>query len=387
MTYQRSIYAYRQARHPITLGMGFLECCYNKGMQIEKNHPLKNLNAFGVEAKAKYFTELNNISDARELVNSSFMQSEKIYILGQGWNTLFTKDFDGLVIRVNIKGIKVESQNGGKVIVEAGAGEDWIGFVNYAVSKEWGGIENLSHIPGSVGAGVYQNIAAYGQNFDEAFVELEAINLKNGQIEKFDKKRCEFGYRKSVFKTKLKNKYLILNVKFVLSENPEINTSYHSRYGSLVGELSKFAKPPYTLQDVARAVINIRRTKFPDWKVTGTAGSFFLNPVITKSKLKELQKIVPNVQFYPLDKLTYPMPDDPNFDHSNYVKVAAGWLLEELGWKGKRIGDVGTSPNQALVVINYGNAAPEDIIAFTKKMQADFEQKYGIKLEPEVNII
>jgi UDP-N-acetylmuramate dehydrogenase len=245
----------------------------------------------------------------------------------------------------------------------------------------------LSYIPGSVGAGVFQNIAAYGQNFDETFLSLEAINLKTGKLKTFKKDECKFGYRESIFKKSLHNKYIITSVKLKLSVNGKIDTSYHSRYGSLLDELSKFAKPPYTGADIAKAVTNIRKFKMPDWKKTGTAGSFFLNPVVSKKKLSELQRIVPDVQYYPIDELTYPAPDDPKFNYSDHVKVAAGWLLEELGWKGKRIGNIGTSPNQAMVLLNYGGATAAEIVDFAKRMQDDFEEKYKIKLEPEVNII
>lgn len=329
-------------------------------MNIQSNYSLKNLNAFGVEVNAKYFVEISDIEDAKDIVKDGILNKEKFYILGQGWNTLFTKDFNGIIIKINIKGINILSKSSTEVILEAAAGEDWIDLVNYCVKNGWGGIENLSYIPGTVGAGVFQDIGAYGQNFDEAFVSLDAINIKTGEIKTFNSKECKFGYRQSIFKTALKNSYIILTVRLKLNLNASIDTSYHSRYGSLLDELSKFAKPPYKTDDIAKAVINIRKTKLPDWKKVGTAGSFFINPVVSKKQLTELQKIVPDIQFYPVDKLTYQMPGDPAFKYADHVKVAAGWLLEELGWKGKRIGQVGTSPTQALVVINYGGATAQE---------------------------
>lgn len=356
-------------------------------MRMQKNFSLRKMNAFGVDERAKYFTEINDTHDILSLIHEKILQKEECYILGQGWNTLFTKDFDGVVIKMHLKKRNIIHEDANKVILEVGAGEDWIDLVNFAIAHHWAGIENLSFIPGTVGAAVFQDIGAYGQNFDDVFIDLDAINLETGAIETFDKEACAFAYRESIFKTKLRNRFIIVTIRIQLGKQKIIDTTYHSRYGSLLGELSKCAKPPFDISDVAKAVISIRKTKFPDWKKTGTAGSFFLNPVITKGKLRELQAIVPEVQYYPIEKLTYPMPDDPTFDHANHVKVAAGWLLEELGWKGKRIGNVGTSPNQALVVINYGNATAKEILQFTDAMQKDFEKRYNITLAPEVNIV
>jgi UDP-N-acetylmuramate dehydrogenase len=356
-------------------------------MKVLKNFNLIKYNAFKVNILAKYFAEIKNVNDIKSIIENPKLGKEGKYILGQGFNTLFTKNYDGLILKVDIKGKKIVKETDKEVVLELGAGEDWINLVEYALKHNWSGIENLSFIPGSVGAAPVQNIAAYGQNFDEVFVSLDAVNLNTGEVKAFNKNECEFGYRESIFKNKLKGKYIITKVRIKLSKETHIDTSYHSRYGSIEGELAKFAKPQYTISDVSKAVISIRSAKLPDWKKVGTAGSFFLNPVITKKKLGEVQKIAPGVQFYPIDKLTYPQPNDPTFDHANYVKVAAGWLFEELGWKGKRIGDVGTSPNQSLVVINYGNASTNELLSFTNKMKNDFEDKYKIKLEPEVNIV
>jgi UDP-N-acetylmuramate dehydrogenase len=314
-------------------------------------------------------------------------KGEQFYILGGGSNTFFTKDFDGVVYKMNIKGITQTKYTGKEVFLEIGAGENWNGLVQYAVNNGYAGIENMTLIPGSVGAAPVQNIAAYGQNLEDVFVSLTAFNLQTSKIEKFSKSECKFAYRDSFFKHKGKGKYIIINVSIKLSKTDIIDTTYHSRYDSIIGELEQFAAPPYNIRDVSKAVQRIRERKFPDWEKVGTAGSFFLNPVITKAQLKNIQKAFPDVQYYPLDKLTYPTPDDPTFDHSDHVKVAAGWLLEEIGWKGKKIGNVGTSPNQALVVVNYGGATAKEILNFTKKMQEDFYKHYKIKLEPEVNII
>jgi len=356
-------------------------------MEVIKNYSLNNENAFKVSLKAKFFSKANSVEELQELTSNSIFKKNKHFILGGGSNTLFTKDFDGIVIKTSFKGINVLKETKDEVIIEVGAGENWNGLVHYAVNNDFSGIENLILIPGTVGAAPVQNIAAYGQNFEDVFYKLEAIDLSNGKMKVFDKRSCEFAYRTSFFKEKGENKYLVIKVTIKLSKNETINTTYHSRYESIIGELKEFTQPPYNIRDISKAVTRIRERKFPDWEKVGTAGSFFLNPVITRKELEFIEKKTPGVQYYPVDKLSYPMPNDPTFDHSDHVKIAAGWLLEELGWKGKRIGQVGTSPNQSLVVINYGTKKADDILAFTKMMQEDFYKAYKINLEPEVNII
>ena len=356
-------------------------------MKISKNYNLEKINAFKVKVKAKYFAALSKESDLNDLFKNTSIRKEKIFILGDGTNTLFTKDFDGLIIKNEIKGIKIVKEKNDAVVVELGAGENWHKFTQYAINKGWAGVENLSLIPGTVGAAPVQNIAAYGQNFEDVFESLTAVNLTSGKEKVFTKGECQFGYRESVFKKDLKGKYIITKVRLKLSKQGRTDFSYHSRYDSLIEELSKFAKPPYSLSDISKAVIAIRERKFPNWKGVGTAGSFFLNPVITKKKLAELQKKFPELQYYPVDKLNYPMTNDPKFDHDNHVKIPAGWLLEELGWKGKKIGSVSTSSAQALVVINNGGATAKEILSFAEKIQKDFYKNFKINLEPEVNII
>jgi len=356
-------------------------------MKIENNYSLKHLNAFKVEASAKFFTEIHTESDLLELAKQKQLVSEEHFVLGSGTNTLLTKNFNGLVIKMAIRNINVLKETDESALLEIGAGESWNGLVHYAINNGFSGVENMVLIPGSVGAAPVQNIAAYGQNLEDVFDSLDAFDIKSGDMVNFKKKDCEFAYRDSLFKQKGKGNFIITKVRLNLLKNEHIDTSYHSRYGSLTGELEKFTKPPYNVRDVAKAVTRIRETKFPDWEKVGTAGSFFLNPVISKDKLIKLQKKVPEVQYYPVDKLTYPTPNVPEFDHANHVKVAAGWLLEELGWKGKRIGNVGTSPKQSLVVINYGGATAKEILEFTKKMQEEMKISYDIDLVPEVNII
>lgn len=356
-------------------------------MKINKNYSLKNLNAFRVEVKSKFFVKISNLSQLRELLKEKTLLEGKVIFLGGGTNTFFTKNFDGLVVKIDIKGVKIIKETKKYIIIEAGAGENWHKLVTLAVQKGWAGIENLSLIPGTVGAAPVQNIAAYGQNFEDVLVSLAALDLIKSQVKVFTKKDCKFSYRSSFFKEEGKGKFTILRVRIKLLKKAKIDLSYHSRYESLVTELEKIAKPPYSLLDISKAVSKIRKRKFVDWEKFGNAGSFFLNPVITKKKLKEIQKEYPGVQYYPVEKLVYPKPGEPVFSDSKYVKVAAGWLLEELGWKGKRIGKVGTSPFQALVIINYGGATPEEILSFANTMRGDFKKAYGIELKPEVNII
>jgi UDP-N-acetylmuramate dehydrogenase len=356
-------------------------------MNMQNNHSLKHINAFKLDIKAKYYLSINNKAELSSLFTQPLLKENNFYILGQGFNTLFKEDYNGVVININIKGIRKALENERYVELEIGAGEDWIEMVEYAIDNNYCGIENMNLIPGSVGSAPVQNIAAYGQNLEDVFVSLEAFDIAGLKFKKFNKAECKFAYRSSFFKTEGKNKYIITSVRIRLFKKGAVDTSYHSRYGSLVDELEKFAKPPFTIKDAGEAVKRIRLRKFPDWTKLGTAGSFFLNPVITKKQLAQLQKLHPNIQFYPVDKLTYPTPNDPLFDHDNHVKIPAGWLLEELGWRGKRIGDVGTSPEQSLVVINYGKATAEEVLTFTHKMKVDFMNAYNINLEPEVNII
>ncbi|KKR11774.1 MAG: UDP-N-acetylenolpyruvoylglucosamine reductase [Candidatus Woesebacteria bacterium GW2011_GWA1_39_21] len=355
-------------------------------MKILHNFSLKNKHSFKVDVKAKCFILISKIEDiVKVLQNKKY--NNNLLVLGSGTNTLFTKDYPGTILQIATKGIAVVDQDEKEITVEIQAGESWSGFVAWAVNNGFSGVENMALIPGTVGAGAIQNIAAYGENFEDVFVSLEVIEMASGKTISFDKKACKFGYRESIFKKDYRNRFIITKVNLRLAKNDEINTSYHSRYGSLEDELAKISNPPYNIRDASKAVTLIRERKFPDWEKIGTAGSFFLNPVITKKELVGIQKKVPNIQFYPIDKLSYPKPDDPKFIYSDYVKIPAGWLLEELGWKGKWIGKVGTSPNQSLVVMTQKGATAQEILKFAEKMKLDVKKAYSIDLTPEVNII
>ncbi|MFH1895874.1 MAG: UDP-N-acetylmuramate dehydrogenase [bacterium] len=354
---------------------------------IQHNKSLLDLNTFGLDVKARLFADISNVSDIQELIKLGHLENKRHMILGRGANILFSDDYSGLVLKINIKGIKHTLPDKNSVLLGLGGGEDWGELVKFAVDQRWGGVENMAMIPGTVGAAPIQNIAAYGQSLSDVFVSLEAVDLSTGELCHFSKDKCEFAYRHSIFRGSLKGKYLITKVLLKLSRDPIIDTTYHSRYESVSTELEKAGEGPYTLEDVYNAVCNIRRNKLPEVGKVGSAGSFFKNPVVSKKKLFKLQKKVPNVQFYPVDGFSYPQPDDPQLEYANYVKVAAGWLLEEIGWKGKRVGNVGTWDKHALIVVNYGGATAKEVTSFAKRLKNAFFKAYGIELEDEVAII
>jgi len=359
-------------------------------MEIKRNHDLKALNTFGISARARFFAEVESEGDLMVLFNlPEFKDSRKVF-LGGGSNVLFTKDFDGIVVKISIRGIQVMEDNKETVLIEVGAGENWHDLVTYVVDKNWGGIENLAFIPGTVGAAPIQNIAAYGENFSDVFDSLNAFNIETGEIEKFDAARCEFGYRSSVFKKALKNKYIIMRVRMRLSKNPQIETSYYQIgivRDSVKEELGKIAKPPYTIRDVYQAVVNIRKRKLPDPAKTPTVGSFFLNSIVSKEKYAELKKQVSELQCYPPDQVYYKNMDDPDLKKEDFVKIATGRLLQELGWLGKWKGNVGVHDRHALVLVTNGKASGHEVVDFARLIQKSYFDRYGIKLETEVNLI
>jgi len=344
-------------------------------------------NTLRLPAQAQHLHEVESIDQIKPLLEQGVCE-DRFFVTGSGANVLFKSDFPGSVIRVGIPGKEVMSETPEYVQVKIGAGEDWPGVVEWAVTNNLAGIENLALIPGLAGSGPYQNIAAYGQSLDETFVSLRAVNLKTGQTEEFDKQACGFRYRDSVFKSKLKNTYLITDLTLQLSKvSRSLKTNYYSRYESVESELQKFAQPPYTIHDVYQAVVNLRRVKLPDWTKIGTAGSFFKNPFVTKPELTRLQSKLDQLQFYPTTGMDYPRPDDPVFDHTKYVKIPAGRLLDELGWKGKRIGNVGTFDKHALVIVTYPGATGQEVYEFTESMRADVQKNFGVNLEYEVVIV
>lgn len=307
---------------------------------MQENFSLKPFNTFGVEAKAKYFVEVNTAEELIETLKLSHTQTLPLLFLGGGSNILFTKDLDGLAIQLNLKGISEEFLNENEVLVTAKAGENWHEFVMYCLHKNYGGLENLSLIPGNVGTSPMQNIGAYGTEIKDHFVSCKVLNLQTLEVEIFDLEKCRFGYRDSIFKQEGKNQYVILEVSFKLTTQ---NHTIKTEYGAIKSELENLGIINPTIQDVSKAVINIRQSKLPDPKKIGNAGSFFKNPTIPLAQFEDLKLKFENIQGYP---------------NGNFVKVPAGWLIEQCGWKGKQIGNVASHQLQSLVIINTtGNAS------------------------------
>jgi UDP-N-acetylmuramate dehydrogenase len=335
-------------------------------LEIRENISLRSFNTFGVEAVARYFTEIHFPNEWQELYQSGWLQKEHL-VLGGGSNILFTGDYPGLVILNRMRGIAVVAEDGDAVWLKSAAGESWHGLVMYAVANGWGGIENLSLIPGLVGAAPMQNIGAYGVELRDVFVSLEAMEVETGELRVFDREACRFGYRQSFFKEKGKGKYIILSVTLRLSKQPV----FHTEYGTIRETIDKLGVQDLSVKAVSDAVIAIRQSKLPDPAVLGNAGSFFKNPTITAGQASALLSQYPAM---------------PHFAAANgYVKIPAAWLIEQCGWKGKRIGNTGCHAQQALVIVNYGGATGEEIWAHAKNVQGSVLQQFGILLEPEVN--
>lgn len=334
---------------------------------IQENFNLRPFNTFGIEAIAKRFGAFTTIEELKELLSQR--GNDELLFLGGGSNVLFTQNFDGLVLRNELTGIEVIEEDNDHVIIKSGAGEVWHEFVIHCVENGFGGIENLSLIPGSVGASPMQNIGAYGVEIKNVFVSLEAYHIESGEIHSFDNEACEFGYRESVFKRRLKNQYVITSVTFKLSKEHTINSSY----GAIEAELAKMEVSNPTIKDISKAVIAIRSSKLPNPAEIGNAGSFFKNPVVDPSVLEKIQgkyEKVPN----------YPAPNGK-------VKLAAGWLIDQAGWKGKTFGNFGVHKMQALVLVNYSDAKGSDIYDLSSEIISDILNKFGVQLEREVNIL
>lgn len=336
-------------------------------MTIQYNHSLLPYNTFGIDVKAAAFVEINSIETLQEVLKSD--QKRPLFILGGGSNMLLTKKVNALVLKNNIQGINIKRNYKKSIHVSVGGGMNWHSFVLWCIKYGFGGVENLSLIPGTVGAAPIQNIGAYGVELKDVFHQLEAINLNTGKLRIFKKEDCQFGYRDSIFKRKLKGKYFITKVVLKLSKYPTINDSY----GAIKKIIEEASIDNPTIKDISDVVIKIRSSKLPDPKVLGNSGSFFKNPVITKSQFLKLQKAFPNIVFY----------DQPD----GKVKVPAGWLIEQCGWKGKRVGNTGSHKNQSLVLVNYGGATGKEVKKIAFKIVASVEKKFGIALTPEVNII
>ena len=342
-------------------------------MQIQENISLKPYNTFGIDAKARYFATFNNPDQLEETLNLKPQTSN--LILGGGSNILFTKDYNGLVLKNEVGGIKVLHEEPEYVFVKAGAGENWHSFVLHCIIHNWAGVENLSLIPGCVGASPMQNIGAYGVELSSVFLSLEAFHLKEKKLITFTAGDCEFGYRESVFKSKYKEQFAILNVTFRLKKHPV----FHTSYGAIEQELEKMGVKELSIKAISDAVINIRSSKLPDPKEIGNAGSFFKNPSVSKEKFKDLNSKFPGI-----------------IGHENVdgtVKLAAAWLIEQCSpresvtWKGFRRGDAGCHSKQALVLVNFGNAKGKEIYDLSEEILLSVKEKFGVTLEREVNLI
>lgn len=341
----------------------------NVTMKTEQNVSLKPYNTFGIDAMAKYFLLFSNVEELHEILNSQFSIFNSQLIIGGGSNILLTKNFDGIVLKNEIKGIEIIDEDEEHVYVKAGAGENWHQFVLYCVNNNYAGVENLSLIPGSVGASPMQNIGAYGVEIKDVFYELEAFHKLEKIIQKFSLRDCKFGYRESIFKNKYKDQFIITSVSLRLHKKPLFNTSY----GAIHQELEKMGVKELTIQAISQAVINTRLSKLPDPKKIGNAGSFFKNPVISNQQFESLKKKFVNIVAFPSGKA--------------HTKLAAGWLIEQCGWKGYRKGDAGCYDKQALVLVNYGNATGKEIYELSAEIIQSVQEKFDVILEREVNII
>jgi len=337
-------------------------------LQILENVSLKPYNSFAIDVNAHYFAEIKSAQELKELFETNLLKTQKLLVVGGGSNILFTQDFDGLIIKIGIKGVTFEV-HGTDVLVKSGAGEVWNDFVNYCVANNFAGVENLSLIPGTVGASPIQNIGAYGVELKDVFESCSAFEIKTGQIKTFRFEDCHFGYRESIFKGELKGQYIITEVTFRLSSQSKLNTSY----GAIEAELQKREIDNPNIADISAAVSHIRVSKLPDPSTIGNAGSFFKNPVIEKYEFADIVALHPDV-------VHYPTPDGK-------IKLAAGWLIEQCGWKGKKVGQTGTWKNQALVLVNHGNATGTEVFSFSEQIIDSVKSTFGVTLEREVNIL
>lgn len=338
-------------------------------MVIQENYSLKKLNTFGINVSAEYFVDLTSVEEIQTILSDKRFVNLPKLVLGGGSNLLFTKDVEGIVLKNNLKGIELIKEDIDFYYVKAAAGEVWHEFVVHCIHNNYAGLENLSLIPGNVGASPMQNIGAYGVEIKDSFYELEALHIENKTIHRFNNVECKFGYRESVFKRELRNQFIITAVTFKLRKNPVFNTSY----GAIEKELEVMGIRELSIRAISQAVCNIRNSKLPNPAEIGNAGSFFKNPEVVRGKYEFLKIKFPGIVGYDLK--------------NGNVKLAAGWLIEQCGWKGKAIGDAGVHKMQALVLVNYGNAQGNEIYNLSQKILESVKNKFGVELEREVNIL
>lgn len=338
-------------------------------VNIQQNISLKQYNTFGIDVNAKEFVSVDTLEELQILCQAFNLNERKLLIMGGGSNLLLTDHFNGMVIHVNLKGIQVIHENDEHVWIKSMAGEVWHKFVLWCVERNFAGLENLSLIPGYVGAAPMQNIGAYGVELKHTFDSLEAVEIATGEIKKFTNDECKFGYRESIFKHEAKGKYIIASVTFKLNKKPQFNTTY----GAIQQTLEKMQVNELSIKAISDAVIAIRSSKLPDPKVLGNAGSFFKNPEIDVQQYEQLKANFPELVAYPAGK--------------DKVKLAAGWLIEQCGWKGKVVGHTGSHKDQALVLVNYGNATGQEILDLAQQIQISVKEKFGVDIVPEVNVV
>lgn len=337
-------------------------------MEIQQDISLKEYNTFGIDAKAKFFSEINSIEELKEIL--AIKDYPDFFVLGGGSNMLITRDLENLVLYINLKGIDILWENSDEVCIKVNAGENWHQMVLWTLDQNYGGLENLSLIPGNTGTAPIQNIGAYGVELKDTFVSCDALEIATQKLKTFTKEECQFGYRDSYFKNEGLGKYIITSVNFKLSKR---NHNLHVGYGAIVSELQNNGITDPSIRDVSNAVIAIRKSKLPDPKELGNSGSFFKNPVISKQEFDKFTKIYPDAPFYKVSEKEF--------------KIPAGWLIEQCGFKGKRFGDAGVHKHQALVLVNYGNASGKEIIDLAEKIIESVLERFGIRITPEVNII
>lgn len=335
---------------------------------IQSQVSLQPFHTFGMDVKAKWLAAFNTLSELAQCIKSPEFASGPHLVLGGGSNVLFREDFPGMVLLNRIKGVRCVSEDEQAYYVEVGAGESWHEFVLKSIEEGWFGFENLSLIPGSVGAAPMQNIGAYGVELKDRFHSLKALHIASGALHSFDKQACEFGYRESVFKRRFRDQYIIVEVSFRLLKEPEFRTDY----GDITAQLERSGIRELSAKAISDAIIAIRQSKLPDPKLLGNAGSFFKNPEVEQELALAIQAQYPNLSFYPLE--------------NGRVKLAAAWLIDQAGWKGKTFGRYGVHKNQALVLVNYGAATGREIFDLSEKIMADIQSKFGVQLEREVNI-
>jgi UDP-N-acetylmuramate dehydrogenase len=334
---------------------------------MTNDHDLKKFNSFGIDARAALFADPESTDELSVLMEEYDHRERPFLVIGEGSNILFTSDFQGLLVQPRIKGIELLEDDGKEVIVRVGAGENWDSWVRHATGHGWFGLENLSLIPGSVGAAPVQNVGAYGTELKDYFAWLEAWDLADNKMVRLQREECRFGYRNSIFKSGAGGRYIITRVAFQLSRVPDMNLSYGN-----IRELFQKAGGA-TPMDLRNVIISVRQRKLPDPGKIGNAGSFFKNPLVDRTIFKCIRVEYEEVPYYP--------------EANNCVKIPAAWLIEKAGWKGKRIGNVGTWPAQPLVIVNYGGATGEEILEFSEQIREDVDSEFGVFLEREVKVV